>query len=251
MDQLLANQVMLITGAGSAIGRKTASLLAQAGAKIVAADVPGLALTVTVNDLTTAGFTAIAVPTNVLNPAAVRALLTTTIHHFGRLDGLINHAGAMTPLISPETFGDKLWDQVTTTHTASVTTVTREVLPYFARQHHGVIVNVATVGQLTSDQTETAYTAAKRAITTLTKKLANRAATNGIRVNAITPGNIQADIVEPLRVRRAQEAGGLEVATRTSNEIAQTTLFLATNQASDVNGVIVSVDKGWTSSIRP
>lgn len=246
MGQQLADQVMLITGAGSAIGRQTAALFVREGAKIIAVDLPGSALTTTVTQLTQAGLEAIAVPADVTNPTDVPTLLTTATQHFGRLDGLINHAGSMNRLIAPETFGDKLWDQVTTINTASVTLVTREALHVFTRQHHGVIVNVATIGAITGDQAETAYAASKRAITNLTKNTAYMYATHGIRTNAITPGNIQADVVEPLRVRRAQEAGGLQVATRTYDEIAQTALFLASNKASYVNGVIVSVDKGWT-----
>lgn len=247
MGQQLANQVMLITGAGSTIGRQTAQLLAQAGARIVAADRPGLALTNTVSDLTAAGFTAIAVPTPASStPAATaEALITTATRHFGRLDGVITHAGAMSQLIAPETCGDKLWDQVTATTTANLSAISQAAMPYFTQQHHGILVNVATVGKLVDAQAETAYAAAKRATTTLTKRLAAHA-TTGIRINAITPGNIQADIVEPLRVRQAQIAGGLKVITRTSDEIAQTARFLASAQADDVNGVIVSVDRGWT-----
>lgn len=246
MGQQLANQVMLVTGAGSKIGRQSATLLAQSGAKIVAADLKSDALTRTVTTLKAAGYDAIAVPTNTLVANDVNYLVTTAKQHFGRLDGLITHAGLPDHLIAPETFGDKLWDQVTAINTASVRLITQAVTPLFSDQQHGIIVIVATVGPVTDDQAQTAYTATKRAVTTLTKRLAHQTAKQGLRVNAITPGDIQADIVEPLRVHEAQVAGDLKVVTKTSDAVAQAVLFLASERSHDVNGMVMAVDRGWT-----
>ena len=240
----LANQVMIITGAGSAIGQKTTRYFARAGAKIVAADAATSPLTATVQTLTDEGYPAIAVPTDMTQPTAVQTLLTTAQQHFGRVDGLILHAGQTNRRTAPEIVGDRLWDHVTRQTRASLLEPLRQASQLFNRQHHGTIVMLATVGPLSDRQHEIAYTAAKRATVTLGRRI-SRQLSDPVRLNAITPGNIQADIVEPLRVRHAQLTGGLRVITKPNTEIAQKAAFLASSQAHDVNDIVVSVDKGW------
>lgn len=244
MGQQLANQVMIITGAGSAMGQKTMRYFARAGAKIVAADTATSSLAATVQTLTDEGYPAIAVPTDMTQPTAVQTLLTSAQRHFGRVDGLILHAGQSNQRMAPEIVGDRLWDQVTHQTRASLLEPLKQTSQLFNHQHHGAIVLIATVGPLSDAQHEIAYTAAKRATVTLARQT-SRQLSSHVRLNAITPGNIQADIVEPLRVRRAQLTGGLRVITKPNTEIAQKAAFLASNQAHDVNDLVVSVDKGW------
>ncbi|WP_407885719.1 SDR family NAD(P)-dependent oxidoreductase [Levilactobacillus sp. N40-8-2] len=231
MVQQLANKVAIVTGAGSGKGQAIAELFAKQGAQVVAADSNTEALKAVVDGINAAGGTAIAAVTDVTKDADVTAMVQRAVDQFGRLDILVNNAGMLDKLAPADTLTNELWDRVMTVNTTSVMLATREALKRFTTQDAGVILNIAAVEGDTSDRASAAYAASKHAVVGLTKNTAFMYQNAGIRTNAIAPGN--KDTESPL---------GITVPTMPSgNKIAQTALFLCSDAASYVNGVIVPV----------
>lgn len=231
MVQQLANKVAIVTGAGSGKGQAIAELFAKQGAQVVAADSNTEALKAVVDGINAAGGTAIAAVTDVTKDADVTAMVQRAVDQFGHLDILVNNAGMLDKLAPADTLTNELWDRVMTVNTTSVMLATREALKRFTTQDAGVILNIAAVEGDTSDRASAAYAASKHAVVGLTKNTAFMYQNAGIRTNAIAPGNKDAE--SPL---------GITVPTMPSgNKIAQTALFLCSDAASYVNGVIVPV----------
>lgn len=231
MVQQLANKVAIVTGAGSGKGQAIAELFAKQGAQVVAADSNAEALNAVVDGINSAGGAAIAAVTDVTKDADVTAMVQRAVDQFGHLDILVNNAGMLDKLAPADTLTNELWDRVMTVNTTSVMLATREALKRFTAQDAGVILNIAAVEGDTSDRASAAYAASKHAVVGLTKNTAFMYQNAGIRTNAIAPGSKDAE--SPL---------GITVPTTPSgNKIAQTALFLCSDAASYVNGVIVPV----------
>ncbi|KRK74898.1 3-ketoacyl-ACP reductase [Levilactobacillus namurensis DSM 19117] len=249
----LTGKVAIVTGAGSGMGRSMAELFAKEGAKVVAADVNQDGLDETVKAITDAGNTATGVRTDVTNEAQVKAMVQTAVDQYGQLDILVNNAGIMDNMSPVGSLTTELWDKVMTVNTTSVMLATREALRLFTKQKSGVILNIASVGGIAGGRAGAAYTASKHAVVGLTKNTAYMYENQGIRTNAIAPGGIKTNIADSMgdinHEGLTRQSIGMPLSPKpgSGNEIAQTALFLCSDAASYVNGVIVPVDGGWTS----
>jgi NAD(P)-dependent dehydrogenase (short-subunit alcohol dehydrogenase family) len=236
----------VVTGAGSGIGRATALRLAGEGATVVVVDLsarrlealvagaPRLPLFPVLADLTDEG-------------AVGRVLAATE----GRLDVLVNNAGIMDRFESVAEVDDATWDRVFAVNVGSVMRLTRAAIPLLRASGRGAIVNVASEAALRGSAAGAAYTASKHAVAGLTKSTALMHAADGIRTNAVAPGatatGIEAPMVSDLFPGRM--AGFMQNIpyTATAEQVAAVIAFLASDDASNVNGVIMPSDGGWSA----
>jgi NAD(P)-dependent dehydrogenase (short-subunit alcohol dehydrogenase family) len=130
---------------------------------------------------------------------------------------------------------------------------TRKVLPIFMEKQSGVIVNIASVGGLFGSIAGAAYTASKHAVVGLTRSVGYQYAKQGIRCNAIAPGGVNTNMSATMTARHPfgaeRASGGMATIPRIGEpeEIAKVALFLASDEASFVNGTVITADAGWTA----
>lgn len=249
----LENKVAVITGAASGMGRAIALLFAQEGAKVLVSDIQQASAQVTVDDILAQGGEAVAIATNVTQEDQVQLLIQTAVEHYGTLDILVNNAGIMDNFVPAADVTDELWERVFAINTTGTMRTVRQALPIFTEKKSGIIINIASAGGLNGSRAGAAYTASKHAVVGLTKNIGFQYAPLGIRCNAIAPGgvatNISSTISEPnpFGMERAMIGMGLNPKNGQPEDIAKVALFLASEDASFVNGTVIVADAGWTA----
>lgn len=247
----LQNKVAIITGAASGMGKETAILYAQEGAKVVVSDLNLEGANATVEAIKAAGGEAFAVKTNVASLEDINTLIDTTVEKYGTVDILVNNAGIMDNFEPVGEVEDERWERIFAINTTSVMRATRKVLPIFMEKQSGVIINIASAGGLQGARAGAAYTASKHAVVGITKNTGFMYAKEGIRCVAIAPGgvetNISASMTGVSQYGMGRSQAGLAINPRIGKpaEIAQVALFLASDDASFVNGTVISADAGW------
>lgn len=253
---LLANKAVLITGAGSGIGRASALLFASEGAKVVCADIRRAWADETVDLVHEAGGTAIAVTCDVTDSDEVAAGVQRTVDEFGRLDVMVNNAGiTMTTrgLLIEDHTGDD-FDRLVAVNGRGVFYGCREAVIQFKRQGDGgVIVNTGSVAGMVA-WGGVPYGATKALVIQLTRALAIEVAPHGIRVNCFCPGGIKTNFGKPeaeafkpptdTDVERSKALYPLGQLV-TAEDCAQAALYLASDMSSNVTGVALPVDGGY------
>ncbi|SDF49588.1 NAD(P)-dependent dehydrogenase, short-chain alcohol dehydrogenase family [Mucilaginibacter pineti] len=249
----LENKVAVVTGAASGMGRAIALLYAQEGAKVVVSDINLAGARQVATEIQTAGGTAVAVLTNVALESDIRLLIDTAIEKFGTLDILVNNAGIMDDFVPVGEITDELWDRILAVNITGPMRAMRKALLVFVEKGSGVIINVASIGGLQGSRGGASYTASKHALIGLTKSVGFQYAKMGIRCNAIAPGAVNTSISDTIKapselgMERAMSGIGLNPRTGESDEIATVALFLASTDASFVNGTVIVADGGWTA----
>ncbi|MFO7312295.1 MAG: SDR family oxidoreductase [Bacillota bacterium] len=249
----LAGKVAVVTGAASGMGEQIAKLFAKEGAKVVAADLNGDGAERVVQEIRAAGGTAVAVKANVAIEEDVQRMIDTAVQEFGTLDILVNNAGVMDNFEAAHEVTDQVWERVLAVNTTGPMRAMRKAIPMFLEKGKGTIINIASVGGLAGGRAGLSYTASKHALIGMTKNVAFHYATKGIRCNAICPGAVETNIsasmtARPSAIGYERLSLGLPLNPRTGKpeEIAAAALFLASDEASFVNGAILVVDGGWT-----
>lgn len=243
----LLNQVAIITGGASGIGKETALLFAEHGAKLVIADFHEENGHTTLAELREAGAEAEFVKADVSQREDVQRVVDTALARFGRIDILINNAG-----ITRDGFLVKMdpaqWDQVISINLTGVFTCTQLVAAVMMQQGQGVILNAASVVGLYGNVGQTNYAAAKAGVIGMTKSWAKELGPKGIRVNAVAPGFIMTGMTDkmPEKVLTMMEEKTPLRRLGQPHDIAKAYLFLASDEASFVNGAVLSVDGGLT-----
>ncbi|MFD2701172.1 SDR family oxidoreductase [Paenibacillus shunpengii] len=247
----LQNKVAVITGAASGMGKETAILYAQEGAKVVVSDLNLEGANATVETIKAAGGEAFAIKTNVASLEDINTLIDTTVEKYGTVDVLVNNAGIMDNFEPAGEIEDEKWERIFAINTTSVMRATRKVLPIFMEKQSGVIINIASAGGLQGARAGASYTASKHAVVGFTKNTGFMYAKEGIRCVAIAPGgvetNISASMTGVSQYGMGRSQAGLAINPRIGKpaEIAQVALFLASDEASFVNGTVISADAGW------
>ena len=243
-----AGKVVVVTGAGSGIGAATARRFADEGAMVVLAGRRREKLEEVAAGMEPAR--ALVQVTDVAERPAVEALIAAAIHRFGRLDVLVNNAG----VASFGPFGEASWDDWRKTMAIDVDGVVfgcRAALPHLL-ETGGSIVNVSSVSGLGGDWGLAFYNAAKGAVTNLTRALAMEYGGRGVRVNAVAPSFT----VTEMSTQMAEDHSVLERFVDRipmgrpgqPEEVAAVIAFLASEDASFVNGVNLPVDGGVNAS---
>ncbi|MGO4544631.1 SDR family oxidoreductase [Paenibacillus sp. 2TAB23] len=247
----LNGKVAVITGAASGMGKAIAELFAAEGASVVVSDLQAESAQTVVAAIEANGGKAIAVACNVAKEEDVQHLIDTAVEKLGTVDILVNNAGIMDNFVPAGELTDELWERVFAINTTGPMRTTRKVLPIFTERKSGVIVNIASAGGLQGSRAGAAYTAAKHAIVGFTKNVGFQYAPLGIRCNAIAPGGVKTNISSsmqtpnPFGMERAMIGMGINPRVGEPEEIAKVALFLASDEASFVNGTVVAADAGW------
>jgi len=251
------NRIVVVTGSGSGIGRACAIEFAKAGAAVVVADINMEGAEETVNHIKGFNGISVAFKTDVSNPDSVVQLVDFTINNYSRIDALINNAAIqINKTIADITLEE--WNRQISVNVGGIFLCSKYFLPYL-RLTKGNIVNMSSVNGFFVEPMCAGYCTTKAAIIGLTKAMAIDHGNEGIRVNCICPGYIDAGLAEgyfqsqpdPLKAR--QEAGRLHALWRIGKpeEVAKVAVFLAGDDASFMTGASVVVDGGFGSGLPP
>jgi meso-butanediol dehydrogenase / (S,S)-butanediol dehydrogenase / diacetyl reductase len=249
-------KVVLITGAANGIGHGCANAFAREGARVVVADQNGEAAGETAQGIHQAGGEALSIPADVAVPEQVEALIQQAVDRFGRLDVLVTSAG-----IGGRRFGDgpvheasiEGWETIMTVNLRGTFLACKYAIPWL-RQTKGNIITISSILGLVGSQDlydTHAYMTSKAGIIGLTRSIAAYYAKDGVRANCLAPGLVDTRMADRTRSDPAllaqigfwQPLGPIgEV-----RDVAEAALFLASDAAKFITGVVLPVDGGWSA----
>lgn len=240
-----SDKTIIVTGAGSGIGRATARRIVAEGGRVVAVDVAADRL----DELASASpeGSLVAVTADITSPDGIAAIVSAAGN---QIDGLANVAGimdGMTPLHETE---DALWRRVFSVNVDGTFMLSRAVMPAMLAQGRGAIVNVASEASLRGNAAGTAYTASKHAVVGITKSSAFLYGPSGIRTNAVAPGPTATAIEGTMSSDFARGRLGAFMAlippVVEADQIAASITWLLSADSANVNGIVLASDGGWS-----
>jgi 3-oxoacyl-[acyl-carrier protein] reductase len=248
LSRSVAGKVVLVTGAGSGMGRATAEVFAAEGAHVALTDLAGSAIEEIAAGLRAKGLSATAWVLDVSDAAAIRAVVADVAARLGGLDVLVNNAGisAFCPIDDDDHY-DLVWDRAVSVLLTAHQRMIRAALPHLRASASPRIVNIASTEALGATSRNSPYAAAKAGVTGLTRALAAELGKEGITVNAICPGPILTSMTEKVSEADKQVFAHRRTALRRygrPEEVAHMTLSLCLPAASYITGVTIPVDGG-------
>lgn len=251
----MSNQVVIVTGAGGGIGDATARALAHDGASVLLADHDENAVRALADELAATGADVRPLGLDVTDETAVAAAVTSTVEHWGRVDGLVTCAATMiaTPLV--ETSLDD-WNRVLGVNATGTFLACKHVVTAFReRGEGGAIVNLSSISGTVALPNQLAYCASKGAVLQLSRQIAVQYAAERIRCNVVSPGSVATDQLATYlgaqpdpQAARAQLIAAHPVARLADpDEIARAITYLLGPGASFITGADIPVDGGYTT----
>lgn len=238
----------LVTGAASGIGRATALLLAAEGARVGCADLDGGGAKATVEMIEKEGGSGLALECDVSVVDTARRSVAESAEHLGGLDILCNVAG-LAGFAHSEELDVEQWSRLIGVNLSGTFFMSQAALPHLLENSGSSIVNVASLAGLKGQAYCAAYCASKAGVVGLTRAMAIEYVKRGLRVNCVCPGAVRTPLIanielpdafDPEFITRLQLAGS----SSEPEEIAESIAFLASDVASSINGVALSIDGG-------
>ncbi|WP_198410789.1 SDR family NAD(P)-dependent oxidoreductase [Microbacterium halophytorum] len=237
---------LIVTGAGSGIGRATASRIVREGGRVVGVDVSRERLDDVAAELGERFHPIVADITDEEGVAGIVDAAGATI------DGLANIAGIMDRMQPTHEVDRALWDRVLGVNLTGTFLLMQAVLPRMLERGTGAIVNVASEAGLRGSAAGAAYTASKHAVVGLTKSSAFMYANSGLRINAVAPGgvatNIEGTFASELGAARVQRGMALIPSIAQASQLASSISYLLSDDGTNLNGVILPSDGGWSAA---
>jgi NAD(P)-dependent dehydrogenase (short-subunit alcohol dehydrogenase family) len=251
----LQGKSVIITGAGSGIGRAASLLFTKEGAKLIAVDRTE-GVKETVEEIKRAGGTAEAVMADAGSETEVMAFIDKAIKTHGRLDAIWANAGVSGGLVPLAEQTVEHWQEVLRVNLIGAFLAVKYAIPHMVKQQSGAIVLTASVAGLKAGASGHPYAASKAGVISLVQTTAYSLSGTGVRINAVCPGLIETGMTKPIFDRAkergtADKIGQLNPLKRAGqpHELAAMGLFLASDDASYVNGQAIPVDGGLTASM--
>jgi 3-oxoacyl-[acyl-carrier protein] reductase len=243
----LKDKVAIITGAGRGIGQATAFKFAREGAKVMVCDIKQDWIDDTVGQIKASGGMAIGAVADVRNMQTLEAMVKATVDEWGRVDVLVNNAGIVADAQLKNMTEDQ-FDNVIEINLKGVYNCTRAVVNKMLEQQSGVILNASSIVGLYGNFGQTNYAASKFGVIGMVKTWARELGRKGIRANAVCPGFIATSILGsmPEKVINTLEERVPMGRLGKPEEIANTFAFLASDEASYINGAVIEVSGGLT-----
>lgn len=240
-----SGKTVIVTGAGSGIGRATASRVAREGGKVIAVDIsqerlddfksetPDTDIIIVVGDIT--------------NDESIKAIVAAAE---GAVDALANVAGIMDNMTPLHEVSDEVWSRVMNVNVLGMMKLTRAVLPLMLEKRQGSIVNIGSEASLKASAAGAAYTTSKHAVVGLSKSSAFMYGPSGIRTNVVAPGgtltNIEASFDSTLGAERVNEIIATMPDAVNADAVAASITFLLSDDSVNINGAVLPSDGGWS-----
>mgnify|MGYP001283973750 CR=1 FL=1 len=247
--ELLKGKIAVVTGASRGIGAATARLFAAAGASVVLAARDGQALAALAGAIQSDGGMALALPTDVDDPAAIERLVQRTLETFGRLDLAVNNAGVNEAQTLLAELPLDEFDRVVRVNLRGVFVCMKHEIRAMLRSGGGAIVNVASAAGVQAGPRLAAYTASKHGVVGLTRTAAIDYGAQHIRANVVALGPIDAGMLAqaPETARRQAALAMPMQRIGTAAEVAAAIAWLCSDQAGYITGAILPIDGGHTA----
>jgi len=251
----LAGKTAIVTGAGSGMGKAIAQLFAAEGCNVVATDIQQQRLTTLQTEIKAIGGEVTTLVADMAVEEDIERMMAAAVAAYGTLDILINNAGIMDHFAPVAELDNTMWEKVMNINVTGPMKAMRSALKIFLAKGSGSIVNIASIGGLYGARAGAAYTASKHALIGLTKNTGYIYSKTGIRCNAIAPGAVATNIADTIDMTRITALindrimAGMVLNAKTGEpvDIAKAALFLASDDASFVNGAVLTADGGWTA----
>jgi 3-oxoacyl-[acyl-carrier protein] reductase len=243
----LAGKSALVTGAAKGLGRAIALTLAAAGAKVACIDINAESLAETVNSIRAAGGTAEPLACDVTNSARVDEVVDAVLKLWGGLHILVNNAGITRDNMILR-MKDEQWDAVLNINLKGTFLFSRAAARPMMKSRQGRIINIASVSGLMGNPGQANYSASKAGVIGLTRTISRELASRNITVNAVAPGFIATDMTSALGEEILQEIRKEIPLGRLGDpqDVADAVLYLASEAASFITGLVLTVDGGLT-----
>jgi glucose 1-dehydrogenase len=249
---MLEGKVAIITGAAMGMGEATARLFAEAGAHVVVADFNEEAGSAVAASITESGGSALFHKVDISHPDQFDDLIKATVAAFGRLDVAVNNAALKPDSVALTEFDETYWDRLMSVDLkGTAISLKYEMNQMIAQGGGGSIVNISSINGFKPTVNQPAYIAAKHGVVGLTKAAAFEAGRNGIRVNSVAPGAIRTPMLDAaltdqgLTVQDILPSVSLLGRVGEPREVAQASLWLASDLSSYVTGTTLHVDGGF------
>jgi len=247
----MSGKVIVITGGASGIGRATALAFARQGAKVVIGDIDSTGCEKTVAEIKNQGGEASWLQVDVTKPPDVRDMIIKAVGQYGGLDYAFNNAGLVGSGAGVVETSEEDWHRVVATNLTGVWLCMKYEIPEMLKRGQGAIVNNGSVTGLVGAPGAIANVATKHGVSGLTKSAALQYATQGIRVNAVAPGLVRTSLTESWKLAPDAEAAILSAVPQgrwcEPEEVAEAVIFLCSERASHVTGLVMAIDGGWTA----